>query len=359
MGTSKSKRRKKQQQQRQQQQLQQQQQTPPQDVATPLATNTPPVPPPPPPATPPGSTEPPPSTPVKSPVDPPSVHRLPVVPPPSYQPSESSAAPSKLANHDTTMISQELAQLVEALQQQKEETKERQAAFEARLSQQQQVSVSIHGLVHTLMDQTNKQLGLMGIGGISPIPSNASSSLDHHPNGLLPMRQGVEGTTGSIAQSQGGSEPVGLDPGLMSDVEDHLGPSLQPQVDIDVAIPPCGDEVIDHLSALKEEDKTTKNTSTQPTPTHGSSLPSTFSLPYTPVPPVSSNHAPAQPVQPVSSTAIFQYPKRYHRSGDNNRFYRQPDLIFPEALPHRQETHYSGRWIINPDMRKGSGSSLM
>ncbi|CAB9529787.1 Retrotransposon protein [Seminavis robusta] len=249
------------------------------------------------------------------------------------------------------MISQQLAQLVEALHQQKEETREHQAAFEARLSQQQQdinqSSVSIHGLVHTLMDQTNKQLGLMGIGGISPIPSNASSSLDHHPNGLLPMRQGVEGTTGSIAQSQGSSEPVGLDSGLMSDVEDHLGPSPQPQVDIDVAIPPCGDEVIDHLRALKEEDKTTKTTSTQPTPTHGSSLPSTFSLPYTP-----SNHAPARPAQPVSSTAIFQYPKRYHRSGDNNRFYRQPDLIFPEALPHRQETHYSGRWIINPDMRK-------
>ncbi|CAB9517123.1 Retrotransposon protein [Seminavis robusta] len=357
MGTSRSKRRKKQQQQqRQQQQLQQQQQTPPQDVATPLATNTPPVPPPPPPATPPGSTEPPPSTPVKSPVDPPSVHRLPVVPPPSYQLSGSSVASSNLAKHDTTMISQQLAQLVEALHQQKEETMERQAAFEARLSQQQQdinqSSVSIHGLVHTLMDQTNKQLGLMGIGGISPIPSNASSSLDHHPNGLLPMRQGVEGTTGSIAQSQGSSEPIGLGSGLMSDVEDHPGPSPQPQVDIDVAIPPCGDEVIDHLRALKEEDKTTKTTSTQPTPTHGSSIPSTFSLPYTPVPPVSSNHAPTQPVQPVSSTAIFQYPKRYHRSGDDNRFYRQPDLIFPEALPHRQETHYSGRWIINPDMRK-------
>ncbi|CAB9528990.1 unknown protein [Seminavis robusta] len=348
MGTSRSKRRKKQQQQRQQQQLQQQQQqqTPPQDVATPLATNTPPVPPPPPPATPPGSTEPPPSTPVKSPVDPPSVHRLPVVPPPSYQPSGSSVASSNLAKHDTTMISQQLAQLVEALHQQKEETMERQAAFEARLSQQQQdinqSSVSIHGLVHTLMDQTNKQLGLMGIGGISPIPSNASSSLDHHPNGLLPMRQGVEGTTGSIAQSQGSSEPIGLGSGL-SDVGGHPGPSPQPQVDIDVAIPPCGDEVIDHLRALKEEDKTTKTTSTQPTPTHGSSIPSTFSLPYTPVPPVSSNHAPTQPVQPVSSTAIFQYPKRYHRSGDDNRSTDSQNLIFPEALPtDRKHTTQEG-----------------
>ncbi|CAB9531871.1 unknown protein [Seminavis robusta] len=251
--------------------MQQQQQPPTQDMATPPATTTPPVPPPP--ATPPSSSElPPPSTPIKSPVDPPSVHRLPVVPPPSYQPSESSVASSNLANHDTTMISQQLAQLVEALHQQKEETRERQAAFEARLSQQQQdinqSSVSIHGLVHTLMDQTNKQLGLMGIGGISPIPSNVSSSLDHHPNGLLPMRQGVEGTTGSIAQSQGSSEPVGLDSGLMSDVEDHLDPSPQPQVDIDVAIPPCGDEVIDHLRALKEEDKTTKQDYFNPTNTN-------------------------------------------------------------------------------------------
>ncbi|CAB9529397.1 unknown protein [Seminavis robusta] len=254
MGTSRSKRRKKQQKQRQQQQQQQQQQHHQQELPQAhqlephkhLEPHQPP-----PTATPPGSTEPPQSTPVKSPVDPPSVHRLPVVPPPSYQLSGSSFASSNLGKHDTTMISQQQAQLVEALHQQKEETMERQAAFEARLSQKQQdinqSSVSIHWLVHTLMDQTNKQLCLMGIGGIIPIPSNASSSLYHHPYGLLPMRQGVEGTTVSIAHSQGSSESIVLGSGLMSVVEDHPGPSPQPQVDIDVAIPPCGDEVIDHF----------------------------------------------------------------------------------------------------------------
>ncbi|CAB9525729.1 unknown protein (Partial), partial [Seminavis robusta] len=243
------------------------------------------------------------------------------------------------------MISQQLAQLVEALHQQKEETMERQAAFEARLSQQQQdinqSSVSIiHGLVHTLMDQTNKQLGLMGIGGISPIPSNASSSLDHHPNGLLPMRQGVEGTTGSIAQSQSSSEPIGLGSGLMSDVEDHLGPSPQPQVDIDVAIPPCGDEVIDHLRALKEEDKTTKTTSTQPTP-HMAAVYLQHSPCLNPCTTGVIQPRPTQPVQPVSSTAIFQYPKRYHRSGDDNGSTDTRSHL-SRGIPHRQETHYSG-----------------
>ncbi|CAB9531262.1 unknown protein [Seminavis robusta] len=90
--------------------------------------------------------------------------------PPSYQLSGSSVASSNLAQHDTTMISQQLAekkkkkkkQLVEALHQQEEETMERQAAFEARLSKQQQdinqSSVSTNGLVHTCW--TKKQANL-------------------------------------------------------------------------------------------------------------------------------------------------------------------------------------------------------
>ncbi|CAB9522224.1 unknown protein [Seminavis robusta] len=262
------------------------------------------------------------------------------------------------------MLSHQLARLVEALQQQKEETRELQATFEARLSQQQQdinqSNVSIHGLVHSLMNQTNKQLGPMGIGGISPVPSNTSSSLDHNPTGLLSMSRSVEGTIGSIAQSQGSSEPADSGPGLINDVEDHLGPTPQPQVDISVATPLDGDEVIDHLRALKEEDKTHSTHSTQPSntsgsiprppPTPGSSLPSSFSLPYTPVQPVPSTSAPIQLVQPVSNG--FQYPKYYHNPRSNHGYNRQPDLIFPDALPYKQETHYFGRWILTRDMRK-------
>ncbi|CAB9530472.1 unknown protein [Seminavis robusta] len=184
MGTSRSKRRKKQQQQRQQQQLQQQQQqqTPPQDVATPLATKY---------TT--GAT----TTTIRQHHQVALNHHHPLLS--SHQwillqftdylwfphhltnPVNQLLHPPTLASMIPPMISPQLAQRGwrHCTKQSRRETMDRQAAFEAKLSQQQQdfnqSSVYIHGLVHTLMDQTKKQLGLMGIGGISPITSNASS----------------------------------------------------------------------------------------------------------------------------------------------------------------------------------------
>ncbi|CAB9525514.1 hypothetical protein SEMRO_1687_G291200.1 [Seminavis robusta] len=158
-----------------------------------------------------------------------------------------------------------------------------------KFSQQQedlnQSNASIQGLVTTFIGQANKQLSSMGIGGIHFDPS--------------------DGTPQS----------------LMSGIEEPL--SLK-------------ESIIDQLKALKEEEYTHQTTTPFHT-SHQNSLPP-FPLQYTPIQPVLSTSAP-----------MFQFPKRHHAFHGPQQPCRQPDLLFHSMLPKGHSTHYSGRWLLNPD----------
>ena len=212
-------------------------------------------------------------------------------------------ASSNLTNHDVTRLSHQLDRLALAIgeiNQALKETKDRQVTFEnetnRRLEQQrlqhqqslQQITASFNEQLATFQAHTINQLGSLQPHGSMP----TTPGLSLKPSPEIQTR-GTDSVPGCLAQS------------LLGNVEEPTRSPSRPGVDMDVATQPVRGGNLDQVWDLKEEGYTQQ----QPIPSQSSPSQPPFAVSsnhqpwYTPIHyPVSSNHQPHEPIQPVVSS---------------------------------------------------------